>query len=89
MSIKGEDVRDDLGLKSTLFDITAERSQVASAGRSLPSSPTRFQISGSGNGHGIGLSQYGAYELAKQNWSYQQILLHYYTGVALAKIQVK
>lgn len=89
MSIKGEDVRDDLGLKSTLFDISTERSQVASAGRNLPSSPTRFQISGSGNGHGIGLSQYGAYELAKQNWSYQQILLHYYTGAALAKIQVK
>jgi len=89
MSIKGEDVRDDLGLKSTLFDIEAERSQVASAGRNIPSSPTRFQISGSGNGHGIGLSQYGAYELAKQNWTYQQILLHYYSGVTLAKIQVQ
>lgn len=89
MSVKGEDVRDDLGLKSTLFDIEAEPSQVASAGRSLPSSPARFQISGSGNGHGIGLSQYGAYELAKQNWSYQQILLHYYTGVTLAKIQIQ
>lgn len=89
MSIEGEDVRDDLGLKSTLFDIEAERSQVASAGRNIPSSPTRFQISGSGNGHGIGLSQYGAYELAKQNWTYQQILLHYYTGATLAKIQVQ
>ena len=72
-----------------MFDIEAERSQVASAGRNIPSSPTRFQISGSGNGHGIGLSQYGAYELAKQNWTYQQILLHYYTGATLAKIQVQ
>jgi len=89
MSIKGEEVRDDLDLKSTLFDIQAERSQVASVGQNIPSSPTRFQISGSGNGHGIGLSQYGAYELAKQNWTYQQILLHYYTGVTLAKIQVQ
>ncbi len=88
MSVEGEDVRDDLGLKSTLFEIEAQRSRVASAG-SLPSSPSSFQISGSGNGHGIGLSQYGANEFAKQNWSYQQILLHYYTGAALAKIQVQ
>ncbi len=89
MSIAGKDVRADLGLRSTLFDIEAQRSRVASAGDSLPSSPSSFQISGSGNGHGIGLSQYGAYEFAKQNWSYQQILLHYYTGAALAKIQVQ
>jgi stage II sporulation protein D len=89
MSIEGEEVRDDLGLKSTLFDIETQRSQVASAGNSLPSSPASFQISGSGNGHGIGLSQYGANEFAKQSWSYQQILLHYYTGAALAKIQVQ
>lgn len=88
MSVKGEDVRDLLGLKSTLFSIEAERGQVASAG-DVPSSPTSFRISGSGNGHGIGLSQYGAYKLAQQNWNYQQILLHYYTGVTLAKIQVK
>jgi stage II sporulation protein D len=88
MSVKGEDVRDLLGLKSTLFSIEAERGRVASAGN-VPSSPTSFRISGSGNGHGIGLSQYGAYKLAQQNWNYQQILLHYYTGVTLAKIQVK
>lgn len=88
MTIEGEDVRDDLGLKSTLFTIDTTPSQVASTG-SVSAAPSRFQISGSGNGHGIGLSQYGAYQLARQNWSYQQILLHYYTGVTLAKIQVQ
>jgi stage II sporulation protein D len=81
-------VRDELGLKSTLFTIEAETTQVASAG-DVVASPARFRISGSGNGHGIGLSQYGAYQFARQNWTYQQILLHYYTGVALAKIQVQ
>lgn len=87
-TVDGEDVRDLLGLKSTLFSIEAERGRVASAG-SVASNPIRFRITGSGNGHGIGLSQYGAYKLAQQNWNYQQILLHYYTGVALAKIQVR
>jgi stage II sporulation protein D len=88
MTVEGDEVRDRLGLKSTLFSIDSERGRVASTGN-VPATPSRFQISGSGNGHGIGLSQYGAYKLAQQNWNYQQILLHYYTGVTLAKIQVQ
>ncbi len=87
MTIEGDDVRDQLGLKSTLFTVTPELNRVASAGNVATSG--QFQFSGSGNGHGIGLSQYGAYRLAQQNWNYQQILLHYYTNVALAKIQVQ
>jgi stage II sporulation protein D len=87
MTIEGDDVRDRLGLKSTLFTVTPELNRVASAGNVATSG--QFQFSGSGNGHGIGLSQYGAYRLAQQNWNYQQILLHYYTNVALAKIQVQ
>jgi stage II sporulation protein D len=87
MTIEGDDVRDRLGLKSTLFTVTPEQNRVASAGNVATSG--QFQFSGSGNGHGIGLSQYGAYRLAQQNWNYQQILLHYYTNVVLAKIQVQ
>jgi stage II sporulation protein D len=34
-------------------------------------------------GHGIGMSQWGAQERAKQGWSYQQILGYYYRGVGL------
>src|SRR5947209_13649034 len=37
-------------------------------------------ISGGGNGHGIGMSQYGTYGYALHGWSYKQILAHYYTG---------
>lgn len=87
MTIEGDDVRDRLGLKSTLFTVTPEQNRVASAANVATSG--QFQISGSGNGHGIGLSQYGAYRLAQRNWNYQQILLHYYTNVVLAKIQVQ
>jgi stage II sporulation protein D len=40
-------------------------------------------IRGGGNGHGIGMSQYGTYGYALHGWSYKQILAHYYTGTQL------
>jgi stage II sporulation protein D len=40
-------------------------------------------ISGGGNGHGIGMSQYGTYGYALHGWTYKQILAHYYTGTQL------
>jgi hypothetical protein len=41
---------------------------------------------GCGNGHGVGLSQYGANELASQGWDYRAILLYFYRGAALARL---
>ena len=40
-------------------------------------------IRGGGFGHGIGMSQYGAYGYALHGWTYQQILAHYYTGTQI------
>jgi stage II sporulation protein D len=45
--------------------------------------PSTLYIQGGGDGHGIGMSQYGAYGYALHGWTYQQILAHYYTGTAL------
>ena len=45
---------------------------------------TVFQINGGGDGHGIGMSQYGAYGYALHGQSYQFILGHYYRGTSLA-----
>jgi SpoIID/LytB domain protein len=42
-------------------------------------------IRGGGDGHGIGMSQYGAYGYALHGSSYQQILAHYYTGTAIGQ----
>jgi stage II sporulation protein D len=42
-----------------------------------------FFIRGGGDGHGIGMSQYGAYGYALHGASYQTILTHYYQGTAL------
>lgn len=39
-----------------------------------------------GHGHGVGMSQYGANEMAKNGSSYEEILKHYYTGVALERV---
>ena len=36
-----------------------------------------------GKGHGVGMSQTGAIEYARQGWRYEQILLHYYPGVSM------
>ena len=42
-------------------------------------------IRGAGFGHGIGMSQYGAYGMAQQGTGYAQILRHYYTGTKLGQ----
>jgi stage II sporulation protein D len=41
---------------------------------------TRVIIKGAGFGHGIGLSQFGAYGYAQHGFSYREILRHYYRG---------
>jgi stage II sporulation protein D len=43
-----------------------------------------FYIRGGGDGHGIGMSQYGAYGYALHGADYKTILAHYYQGTALA-----
>jgi len=73
--MSGNDLRRTLNLRSTLFSI-------AIAGDTV-------QISGRGFGHGIGMSQWGAHNLAQQGHSYQQILGHYYQGAQLATIEAR
>ena len=40
-------------------------------------------VNGAGFGHGVGMSQYGAYGYAKHGVTYDQILTHYYTGTTI------
>src|SRR5918997_5861572 len=44
----------------------------------------RHVIKGAGFGHGIGMSQYGAYGYALEGGRYPGILAHYYKGTRLA-----
>ena len=47
---------------------------------------SRLVIKGRGFGHGIGMSQYGAYGFAQHGYSYQQILEHYYSDTSLVAV---
>lgn len=47
---------------------------------SKPVADGTFVFTVYGYGHGVGMSQYGANAYAKQGWSYDKILTHYYTG---------
>lgn len=44
---------------------------------------TVYTIRGAGNGHGVGMSQYGAYGMARKDFTYRKILAHYYRGTEL------
>ncbi len=42
-----------------------------------------WTISGGGYGHNIGMSQWGAYAMGKQGYTYDEILKFYYTGITI------
>ena len=47
------------------------------------SSSGTFIVSGGGNGHNLGMSQFGAKGMAEQGYTAEQIIAYYYTGVAI------
>src|SRR5687768_14866108 len=49
---------------------------------------TVLSIVGRGWGHGIGMSQYGAYGFARRGWAYPRILAHYFRGTQLGSAPV-
>jgi stage II sporulation protein D len=42
-----------------------------------------FTLTGTGSGHNVGMSQYGAKAMAEQGYDYQDILEFYYTGITI------
>jgi len=71
---------------SNLTGLSAIRDLRVTAAARLTAEQTSFTITGRGWGHGIGMSQWGAYGLAKHGSSYKTILKHYYTGIAFATV---
>jgi stage II sporulation protein D len=57
----------------------------AAAPGALAAPPSTLLIAGAGEGHGVGMSQEGAYGYALHGWTYAAILGHYYTGAALGQ----
>lgn len=69
---KADKIRQAFSLKSTCFDINIKNDYVI------------FNVKGFG--HGVGMSQYGANGMAKENKTYDQILKHYYKNCEIKKI---
>ena len=68
---KGTDVRYKLNLKSADFTIEQNEDNV--------------KITTRGNGHGVGMSQYGANAMALKGNTYDEILKYYYKDVEITK----
>jgi stage II sporulation protein D len=70
--LTGSQLRTALKLRSLRFTIS--------------STPDGFVFNGRGYGHGLGMSQWGAYSMAQQGMTYTTILAHYYRGVELGNL---
>ncbi len=73
----GRKVQSLFSLRGSNFDITYD----ADSGE--------FVFDVRGWGHGCGMSQYGANEMAKSGKDYDEILLHYYSGVSIKRHNYK
>ncbi len=67
----------------TASALTSSGTVTVSPGGGTSSPSSGFVITGTGNGHNVGMSQYGAKAMAEQGYSYQEILEFYYTGVTI------
>ncbi|MBD66172.1 MAG: hypothetical protein CME62_13250 [Halobacteriovoraceae bacterium] len=52
----------------------------------MAKSKDSYTVIGSGYGHGVGMCQFGAKELALQGYSYKQILAHYFPQLKIKKV---
>ena len=70
LSINGTTFRNLLSLRSTDFNIESTNDELI--------------ITTYGYGHGVGMSEYGANEMAKNGYNYKEIINHYYTNVEIS-----
>ena len=62
-----------------------EKLQLASSDFTIEKEGDDFVFVTKGNGHGVGMSQYGAQGLAKEGYGYVDILKHYYQGIDITR----
>ena len=72
ISFKGTKIRSLFNLRSANFTVSL--------------SDTDVIFTTVGYGHGVGMSQYGANEMAKNGKNYTEILSHYYTNIQIMKL---
>lgn len=72
ITVKGSEIRKLFDLNSTNF--------------TLKTTDDSITFITTGYGHGVGMSQYGARQMALNGKTYKQILTHYYTNIKIEKI---
>ncbi|MBU5669016.1 SpoIID/LytB domain-containing protein [Peptoniphilus sp. MSJ-1] len=75
VAFRGNEFRSKLGntkVKSTLFEVDLNNGKI--------------NIKGKGYGHGVGMSQYGAVEMAKKGFNYKEIIEFYFPGTEIGKL---
>lgn len=70
-SFSGTELRAMFGLKSANFTLSQDGGEMV------------FSVKG--NGHGVGMSQYGANFMARHGTKYTEILSHYYSNIQIVK----
>ena len=73
VEFQASDVTKQLGLRSSYFEIKQEQNTIT--------------IHTKGFGHGVGMSQYGAYGMAENGANYQEILKYYFQGIEIQNIE--
>lgn len=71
-AFSGTEIRSIFSLKSASFSVKYEDG--------------KFVFTVSGYGHGVGMSQYGANEMAKKGNTYDEILTHYYKNAVISTL---
>lgn len=93
----GKVVKKTRGGRVAVFEIGGKRFSGREIREKLDLSSTDFQfeqngnditVTTLGNGHGVGMSQYGANGMAGEGRSAEQIVAHYYPGSVIAKMTV-
>ncbi|SET25014.1 stage II sporulation protein D [Salinibacillus kushneri] len=69
----GREIREALKLQSSDFKVEQKNQHLI--------------FTTKGNGHGVGMSQYGANGMAKEGHSYKDIIKHYYKDTSISKIK--
>ncbi len=78
LALRGQRVRLGLRLRESLFVLHKETT--------VPDEEPRFVFTGNGWGHGVGLCQLGASGMARSGATFEEILKHYYTGIAVTSL---
>ncbi|MBE9013955.1 SpoIID/LytB domain-containing protein [Pseudanabaenaceae cyanobacterium LEGE 13415] len=86
--LDGDEFRVALGLRSTLFKFENQFPPVAST-KGQKQALSGVVFNGRGFGHGLGMSQWGAYNMARRGYSFDQILQQYYLNTQLGTINVE